>query len=146
MPDLNRRAYTGLLRLTFTLALCIFLPARTVHYSQRWVLLLVLFVSFLAITVYLMKNDPQLLGPRMNAGPAAERYRSHRIGQFFWNPGIHCHVRRPRIGPSTRLVFSSGGCRVGGDVVVVLELLIVFFVFKENSFTSATVEVIRSSR
>ncbi len=71
------------LRLTFTIAFCIFLPAGTVHYWQGWVLLLVLFVSFLAITVYLMKNDPQLLERRIHAGPSAERYRSQRIGQFF---------------------------------------------------------------
>ena len=104
-----------------------------------------LFVPFLAITVYLMKNDPQLLERRINAGPAAERYRSQRIGQFF---GILVFIATFVVsGLDHRLGWSSvpAVAAVGGDVVVVLGLLIVFFVFKENSFTSATVEVIPES-
>ena len=141
VTDLNRKAYSGLLRLTFTIALCIFLPAGTVHYWQGWVLLFVLFVSFLAITVYLMKNDPQLLERRIHAGPADERYRSQRIGQFFGMLAFIATFVVP--GLDHRLGWSSvpAVAAVGGDVVVVLGLLIVFFVFKENSFTSATVEV-----
>jgi protein-S-isoprenylcysteine O-methyltransferase Ste14 len=146
MPSLNRNACSGLLRLTFSLALCIFLPAWTVHYWQGWVLLFVLFVSFLAITIYLMKNDPQLLERRIHAGPAAETYRSQRIGQFFGMLAFIATFFVPAF--DHRLGWSSvpAVAAVAGNVVVVLGLLIIFLVFKENSFTSATVEVIPEQR
>jgi predicted tellurium resistance membrane protein TerC len=83
MTVVNCKAFIGLLQLTLTIALFIFVPAWTVRYWQGWLVLSVLFISFLAITLYLMKNDPFLLARRIHAGPAAEKYRSQKIGQFF---------------------------------------------------------------
>ena len=146
MTNLNRKALNGLLQLTLTIAFCIFVPAWTVRFWQGWLLLSVLFVSFLAITVYLMKYDQPLLERRIHAGPTAEKYRSQKIGQFFATLaflGIFVVA-----GLDHRFAWSSvpTPAAVTGDVLVLLGLLIVFFVFRENSFTSAIVEVAPGQR
>lgn len=64
MKDLNKRAFVGLFQFFFTLAILLFLPAWSLHYRQAWIFLAVFFVSVLAITLYLMKNDPKLLYAR----------------------------------------------------------------------------------
>ena len=71
MEDLNKKALGGLLKFLITLAGLVFLAAWTLDYWQAWVFLAVFSGSGLAITLYLMKNDPKLLERRMKAGPAA---------------------------------------------------------------------------
>ena len=73
MSDLNKKAFAGLLRMVVALAALLFLPAWTLHYWQAWIFLSVFFVSVLAITLYLVKNDPKLLERRLKAGPRAEK-------------------------------------------------------------------------
>jgi len=83
MNDLNKKAFGGLLFLVICLAALMFLPVWTFDYWQAWIFLAVFSVSVLAITVYLIKNDPKLLKRRVNAGPGAERERSQKVIQFI---------------------------------------------------------------
>jgi hypothetical protein len=69
MNDLNKLAFAGLLRMAVALTGLLFLPAWTLHYWQAWIFLSVFFVSVLAITLYLVRNDPKLLERRLKAGP-----------------------------------------------------------------------------
>jgi protein-S-isoprenylcysteine O-methyltransferase Ste14 len=146
VKDLNKKALIGLLRLLLTIAACIFLPAWTLRYWQAWVLLSVLFGSLLVITLYLMKNDPRLLERRVHAGPGAEKQRSQQIGQLFGAIAFIAAFLVPAI--DHRFAWSSFPALVaiGGDFLVALGLLIVFFVFKENTFTSAIIEIAAEQR
>jgi Putative protein-S-isoprenylcysteine methyltransferase len=141
MKNLNIRAFGGLLFLLIVLAAALFLPAWTLYYWQAWIFLSVFSVSVLAVTIYLMKKDPKLLERRVNGGPGAEKEKSQKIIQFLAS-----------IAFITMFVVSAIDHRFGwsrvppyvvavGDVLVALGLLIVFFVFKENTFTSAIIEV-----
>jgi hypothetical protein len=65
IPRLKRRALLGLAQLTVAMALLVFLPAVTLRYPEGWIFLLVFCASSLAITLYLMKNDPK--APRARA-------------------------------------------------------------------------------
>lgn len=67
MNNLNKRAFAGLLNLVVCMSLLIFLPAWSLRYWQAWVFLAAFFLPSLAITVYLMKNDPKLLERRVKA-------------------------------------------------------------------------------
>lgn len=141
MTDLNKKALSGLFGFALTIALCVFFPAWTFEYSEAWVLISVLFVSLLGITLYLMKNDPSLLERRLNAGPGAETQTSQKVGQVF---GALAFVATFIVaGLDHRLAWSSVPTPVviSGDVLVVVGLLIVALVFRENTFTSATVEI-----
>lgn len=141
MNKLHLKAIAGLLNLFFWMALAIFLPAWTLSYWQAWVFLAVFFAAVFAVTFYLMKNDPKLLERRVQPGPIAEKQKRQQLIQslaalaflgMFVVPGL-----------DHRLGWSSVPLAIIllGDVLVALGLLIVFFVFRENTYTSAVIEV-----
>ena len=146
MNNLNLKALGGLLLLLLVMAALIFIPARTLAYWQAWIFLGVYFTASLAITVYLMIKDPELLARRMSGGPAAEKEKTQKIIMVFASLGF--------IG---LIVFSALDHRLAwshmrpsvppvGDVLVALGWVAIFFVFKENTFTSATIEVAAGQR
>jgi protein-S-isoprenylcysteine O-methyltransferase Ste14 len=141
MMNLNIRALAGLFFLLIVLAVALFLPAGTLDYWQAWIFLVVFAVSVLAITLYLMKKDPQLLERRTTAGPGAEKEKSQNIIQSLASIAfiaifVFCALDH-RFAWSTVPPYIVAA----GDILVALGLLIVFFVFKENTFTSAIIEV-----
>jgi protein-S-isoprenylcysteine O-methyltransferase Ste14 len=95
----------------------------------------------LAITIYLIKKDPKLLERRINAGPGAEKEKSQKIIQFLAAIAFIAVIVFPaidhRFAWSTVLPYAVAA----GDILVALGLLVIFFVFKENTFTSAIIEV-----
>ena len=52
--------FGGLLCLLLVMAALLFIPAWTLDYWQAWAFLTAYFASCLAVSLYLMKNDPQL--------------------------------------------------------------------------------------
>jgi len=141
MTQLNIRASAGLLQLLIVMAAMIFLPAWTLHYWQAWIFLALFAVSVLAITVYLMKNDPKLLERRTNAGPGAEQETSQKIIQSLAALAFIAMFIVSAL--DHRFAWSSVPPFVValGDILVVLGLYFVFLVFKENTFASGTIEV-----
>jgi len=139
--SLNRKAFEGLFFLIVALAVLLFGPAGTIHYWQAWVFLAVFSVSVLLVTLYLMKKNPQLLARRVNAGSAAETQKSQKIIQFIAQIAFALTIVIPaldhRFGWSTVPVYKVAV----GDILVVLGLYFVFLVFKENSYTSAVIEI-----
>ncbi len=141
MKNLILQSIAGLLFLILVLGLALFLSAGTLSFWPAWFFLGVFFVCVLAITLYLMKNDPHLLERRVQAGPVAEKQRKQQLIQslaslafiaMFIIPGLDHRLDWSVMPPLLNLV---------GEVLVALGLLIVFFVFRENSYTSATIEV-----
>lgn len=141
MNRLNLRAIAGLLQLLIALCVLIFVPCWTLDYWQAWTFLALFFACVIAISLYLMKNDPHLLEGRVNAGPAAEQSRTQKIIQTV-----------AAIAFATLFVVSSLDHRFGwsmvpayevalGDALVVLGLYFVFLVFKENTFAAGTIGV-----
>jgi protein-S-isoprenylcysteine O-methyltransferase Ste14 len=141
MNKLTIQAIGGLLFLLVVLAAALFLSAGTLAYGQAWVFLAVFGVSVLVVTLYLMKHDTGLLERRVKAGPGAEQQASQKVIQTFAQLAFIAMFILPgldyRFGWSTVPLFLV----VVGDVLVVLGLYIVFLVFKENSYTSAIIEV-----
>lgn len=144
--DLNKRALGELCCFVLTIALCVLLPAWSFDYWQAWVLIPVLFVSLLGITLYLMKNDPHLLERRLHAGPSAETQKSQKIGQLFGAIAFVATFVVPAL--DHRFAWSSvpAAVVISGDVFVIVGLRIVFLVFRENTFTSATIEIAAEQR
>jgi protein-S-isoprenylcysteine O-methyltransferase Ste14 len=141
MASLAARTILGFAALLLALGVALFLPAGTFDYWQAWVYLLVFGGSAAAITLYLWNRDLALLRRRVSGGPTAERERSQQLIQlvasiaFVGLYGVAGFDRR--FGWSHVPVVVS----LGADVVVALGFLIIFFVFRENTFTSATIEV-----
>jgi protein-S-isoprenylcysteine O-methyltransferase Ste14 len=141
MNVLNIRALAGLVQLLVIMAVLIFVPAGTLDYPRAWTFLAVFFTPVLAITIYLMKNDPKLLERRISAGPGAEKEKGQKIIQFLAMTDFIAVMLVPAF--DHRFAWSSvpPGLVVAGDIIVVLGFLIVFLVFKENTFTSAIIEL-----
>ena len=141
MNDLNKKAIGNLLSMVILVALPIFIPAWTLNYPQAWILLTVFSLSVLAITVYLMRNDTKLLERRVKAGPGTEKEKNQKIIQPLMFITFGATLILPAI--DHRCGWSSVPVYVvaAGDMLVALGLLLIFFVFKENTFASAIVEI-----
>jgi protein-S-isoprenylcysteine O-methyltransferase Ste14 len=141
MDDLNKRALGGLLRFVIALAVLLFLPAWTLRYWQAWIFLAVFSGAALAITLYLMKNDPKLLERRMKAGPGAEKETSQKIIQIVTASAFFATIVLPAIDHRFAWSTVPVSVAIAGDVLVALGFLIIFFVLKENSFASGVIEI-----
>lgn len=93
------------------------------------------------ITIYLFKNDPKLLERRVNAGSTAEKEKSQKIIQAMASV-CFCSIYIIA-GFDYRFHWSSVSIYISllANIFVILGFFIVFLVFKENSYTSAIIEV-----
>jgi len=141
MTGVNKRALVGLLGLFVAMAALLLLPAWTLRYWQAWLFLSLFFGASVAVTVYLMKSDPGLLERRIYAGPTAEKEKSQKIIQSITALGFVAMLVVPaldrRFGWSAVPLWAT----LAGDVLVAIGFLIIFLVYKENAFASATIEV-----
>jgi protein-S-isoprenylcysteine O-methyltransferase Ste14 len=141
MEDLNKKALGGLLKFLVTLTVLLFLAAWTLDYWQAWVFLAVFSGCALAITLYLMNNDPKLLERRMKAGPAAEKEKSQKIIQIVATVSFISAIVFPALDHRFGWSAVPASVAIAGNVLVALGFLVIFFVFKENTFTSGVIEV-----
>jgi protein-S-isoprenylcysteine O-methyltransferase Ste14 len=141
MNSLNRKAFRGLLFLLFVTAALLFIPAGTLDYWQAWIFLAVFFAPSLAVTLYLMKEDPKLLERRMRGGPRAEKEPAQKIIMSVAWVGFIGLVVVPALDHRFAWSQMPAYMVLIGDALVLLGWLAIFFVFKENTFTSATVEL-----
>jgi len=130
----------GLVFFIVSLGLLLFLPVWTVNYWQAWVFLAVFSVLVLAITLYLMQNDSKLLERRVNAGAGAEKEKIQKIIQSIASIAFIALFLISSIDHRLGWSFVPTYAVIVGDILVVLGLLVVFLVFKVNTFTSAIIE------
>jgi protein-S-isoprenylcysteine O-methyltransferase Ste14 len=141
MKDLNRKAFGGLLFLLLVMAALLFLPAWTLSYWQAWVFLAVFGASALAITLYLMKKDPKLLARRVYAGPTAEKETSQKIIQTIASTGFAAILVVSALDHRFAWTPLQFYISLVGDALVAIGFVIILFVYKENTFASATIEL-----
>jgi protein-S-isoprenylcysteine O-methyltransferase Ste14 len=141
LKDLNKKASGGLLFLLLVMAALIFVPAWTPDYWQAWAFLAVFGASASAITLYLMTNDPKLLERRVRAGPTAEKETSQKITQTVASLGFAATLVVSALDHRFAWAPLPLYVSLAGDALVALGFLIVFFVYKENTFASATIEL-----
>ena len=140
-PDLRREAIQGMVRFLIVMALLIFLPAWSLRYWEGWLFWMVFSALVLWITLYFLEHDPHLIEGRMNAGPGAEQQRNQKIIQAIAGilaialivvPALDYHFHGSSV--PTAIVLMA-------DVLMVVGFVIVFRVFKENSFAASTIKV-----
>ena len=141
MNTLNKKAFGGLLLVLAAMAALLFIPAGTLDYWQAWTFLAVYFASSLAITLYLMKKDPELLERRMSGGPTAEKETTQKIIMSFASLGFIGLLLIPALDHRFGWSHMPPSVALAGDGLMVLGWLAIYFVFKENSFSSATIEL-----
>ena len=122
------------------IGLALFVSAGTIRYWQAWVYLAVAAASNVPLTRHILK-DPILLENRTKAGPAAEQRPIQKVivaclalpaVAAFIIPGLDHRFGWSRV-PSWLFII--------GNILIIVAMWMVYRVFKENSYGSATVEV-----
>ena len=139
--SLAARAWLSLAGLAVVMGLLLFVPAGTARYWQGWVYLAVFFGASLITTLDLLRRDPALLERRMSGGPTAEQRGAQKIAMLGASGSFIALLVVPaldhRFGWST---IPLGGVVIG-DILVGVGFLFIFRVYRENTFTSATIEI-----
>ena len=141
MSMLDLKAFAGLLFLLLVMAGLLFLPASPNHFWQAWVFLAVFFAPALAITVYLMKNDPKLLERRMNGGPTAEKEPAQKIIMFLVSLGFIGLMVFPALDHRFGWSHMPPVVALAGDLLVLLGWLAIYYVFRANTYAAATIQL-----
>jgi protein-S-isoprenylcysteine O-methyltransferase Ste14 len=141
MTILNIKALGSLLILFLVMAGLLFALAGTLDYWQAWTFLAVYFAWSLVITLYLMKKDPELLQRRMRGGPTAEKETVQKIIMSFTSLGFIGLLVIPALDHRFDWSQVPPYAVLAGDGLVVFGWLVIFFVLRENTFSSAIIEL-----
>jgi protein-S-isoprenylcysteine O-methyltransferase Ste14 len=143
---LNARAWLSLAVLALVMGLLLFVPAGTLGYWQAWVYLALFFGLSAVVTRDLMHRDPALLERRMRGGPTAEKRPLQRFIMLGASIGFIGLLLVP--GLDFRFCWSVVPTEVVliGDALFVLGFGFIGRVYRENTFTSATIEVAEGQR
>src|SRR5262245_36303374 len=138
---LDARAWLALIIVTTVMCALLFGTAGTLRYGQAWVYVSIFVGASALTTVYLMKNDRALLARRMRGGPTFEKEGTQRVIMVFTSLGFIALLVVPaldrRFGWSDVPVWAV----VVGNVLVGIGFYFIFLVYRENTFTAATIEV-----
>ena len=141
MKDLNARAWLALAILAVVMGVLLFGSAGTARYWQAWVYLSIFFGAAAPTTLYLMRNDPALLQRRMSGGPTAEKQPIQKFIMLCASLGFIALLVVPaldhRFGWSTIPFYGV----LVGDALVAVGFFFIFLVYREYTFTSATIEL-----
>lgn len=146
MSSLNARAWISLVVLEVILAIVLFVCAGTTRYWQGWVYLLLFFVMAAGITVDLMWRDPALLERRMKGGPTAEPRPLQRFLMLGASVGFFGLIVIPALDFRYKWSIVPLAAVVTGDVLFVVGFLLIARVYRENTFTSATIGIAEGQR
>ena len=146
VASLAVRAWLSLAVLAAIVGALLFACAGTLLYWQAW-LYLTLFIGLSAgLTENLLQRDPALLERRMKGGPTAEKRPVQRLIMAGASLGFVSLLVIPaldfRFGwssvPVTGVVF--------GDVLFAVGFGFIGRVYRENTYTSATIEIAAGQR
>ncbi len=146
MDGLAGRTLLGFAQLVAFMAAALFGPAWTFDYWQGWAYVGVFAGSSALITAYLWKHDRQLLERRVKGGPAAENQPRQQLIQVCASLAFIGILVLPSLDRRFAWSHVPVAVAVAGDVLVALGFFAVFLVFKENTFTAATIEVAADQR
>ena len=125
------------------LGLFILVPAGTINYWQVYIYIAVLVVPMIFVLFYFLQNDPIFLERRTRA---KEKEKVQIIIQivftFILLSGFVIPGFDKRFGWSDIPIYIV----IVADIVILFGYLIIFFVFKQNSYASRVVEVEKSQK
>jgi protein-S-isoprenylcysteine O-methyltransferase Ste14 len=141
MNALDIKAFISLAVLILVVAALIFVSAGTFDYWQAWVFLAVYSAASVAISLYLMKENRALLQRRMRGGPLAEKEPAQKIIMSLTSAGFIGLLVIPALDRRFAWSHMPLFVALAGDGLILAGYLAIFFVFKENTFSSSTIEL-----
>ena len=146
MTALSSRAFASAAGLFVVMAALLFGPPWTFDWWQAWLFLVVYFGGAAVLTWDLAKRDPELLERRMKGGPWAEERLEQKIIMTFTSLGFVALLVIPALDRRFGWSHLSPAVVLFGDAVMLLGGYGVWRVFRENSFTSARIELARGQQ
>jgi protein-S-isoprenylcysteine O-methyltransferase Ste14 len=139
--ELILKSFAGMLFLLCVMGVALFAPYGSFSYYLAWLYLGVFTVSVIVITVYLFLFDKRLLKSRLAAGPVAETRTTQKIIQSvasvaFIGIFVLSAFDYKNKWSNVPLRFSYAA-----DLFCIFSFVLLFYVFKQNTFLSATIEV-----
>jgi protein-S-isoprenylcysteine O-methyltransferase Ste14 len=128
------------------MAALMFGGAGTLDWWQAWLYLVVYFGASIAITLYLIRRDPALLARRMRGGPWAEKQPVQRVIMVLASVAFIGLTILPALDKRFGWSHMPVAIVIAGNVLVAAGWLGICRVFRENSFTSATIELAPDQR
>jgi len=135
------RAWLAVAVLAIVMGLLLFVPAGTVRYWQAWAYLAIFTGASVLTTVYLARHDRALLERRMIGGPTAEKRPAQKLIMLATSIGFIALLVVPALDHRFGWSAVPFAVAVAGDVLVAIGFALIFRVYRENTFTSATVEI-----
>jgi protein-S-isoprenylcysteine O-methyltransferase Ste14 len=141
MKNLNLKAWLALAALAVVMGLLIFASAGTLSYWQGWAYLAVFFTAGVVMTAYLMKRDPALLERRMSGGPTAEKRPIQKFIMWWTSLAFIAMLVVPAVAFRFHGTSVPAAVSLIGDGLVAVGFYFILLVYRENTFTSATIEL-----
>ena len=141
MNALARKALEGLAGMFVAMAVLLFGIAWTLDWWQAWLFLAVYFGCSVALTLFMYARDRALLERRMRGGPLAEKEPAQRLIMSIAAVGFAGLLIVPALDRRFAWSHMPAWAAVAGDIAMALGWLAIYFVFRENSYTSATIEM-----
>jgi len=139
--NLGARATFAIIILAVVMGLLLFIPAGGIHYWEGWVYLSIFTGASVITTIYLMINDRALLQRRMKGGPTAETRPAQRLIMLIVSIGFVALLVVPALDHRFRWSGMPPAVIALGDLMVVTGFFLIVLVYRENTFTSATIEI-----
>lgn len=146
MNDLSKKALSGVAWFAGFLGLMLFVSAGSLRFWQGWIYWLLSSLLVLDVTLYFLKHDPRLIERRTTVGPGAEPRESQKRIQrvifvfgsvLFILPGLDYRKHWSVVPVALVLV---------ADAALVMGYVIIYYVFRENTFTAGVVTVEEGQR
>ncbi len=146
MKNLNAKAWLALAVLAVVMGLLLFVPAGTVHYWEAWAYLLIFTGASVLITLYLMRQDPALLERRMSGGPTAEKQPAQKFIMLCTSSAFIALLVVPALDHRFGWSIMPLAGVMAGDALVAIGFYLISLVYQENTFASATIEVMENQK
>ena len=124
-------------------SLLLFLPAGSLRYWQAWMVLATVFLPALFVLTYFLTRDPGLLVRRMQF---KEKEREQQVIVKLASLAMFLGFLFPGLDHRYGWSLVPAWVSVLADLLVFLGYVVVFFVFRENSYTSRIVEVVEGQK
>jgi protein-S-isoprenylcysteine O-methyltransferase Ste14 len=146
MKNLNAKAWFALAVTVAVMGLLLFTPAGTIHFWQAWVYLSIFSAASVLTTLYLIRKDRALLERRMSGGPTAEKRPVQKVIMLCTSIGFIALLVVPAFDHRFGWSAVPLGGVLAGELLVAIGFCLIHRVYRENTFTSATIEVIENQR
>jgi protein-S-isoprenylcysteine O-methyltransferase Ste14 len=146
MKTLKSKILSRIMIFIIILGLLIFVPSWTILYWQGWVYFFVVSIFLFIITLYFLKHDPALMESRIKIGPKAEKKISQKVLLSFFVILIIGLVLLSAFDHRFHLSEIPNVFIIISNFMILIGFYILYRVFRENSFASATVDIAKEQK